>query len=274
MSAMIWSAVLALVAMAAGAYSETANLNFPPLVKFLLHEIGEAGKFGLALLVAVNVIREVLEHQLKQAGGSLSETKSAIETTLTRMSTSVDDGLGQPSVKIEAGLRELKFDGHLDRSWSPQEADQTLCQSVPAQAAVSSSAPAKSTADEQVAEALLSSDPALWRKAEELLPQLNNPEYYLRLAYKFWSVDRVDEGLKLAEAGLAVSDDTPGISAQLKNNLAYFYAERNRVDKKGEAFQYIREAREGVKMCARAAFAKGNDQILNRWLERYEARTF
>jgi hypothetical protein len=299
MSAMVLSALISLAAVLVGAISETTDLGLLPFVKFLLREIGEAGKLGLGLLVAVNVMREVVESQLNAAGSGLGKIKSAIEDTLGKMSTSVDDGLGQLSVKVEAGLRELKFDVHLERSWSPQEADQALRQKVSAPIAVSGTDEAKAQAEREVAEALLSGDPTRWKKVEELLPQLNNAEYYLRLAYKFWSVDRVDEGLKLAEAGLAISNNAPGISAQLKNTLAYFYAEKGRVDKKAQAIQYIREAREefptnvdfletdgcvkiafgtkeeareGLKLCSRAAFAKGDDHTLNIWLERYEAR--
>jgi hypothetical protein len=38
------------------------------------------------------------------------------------------------------------------------------------------------------------------------------------------------------------------------------------------AFGTLEEAREGIKICGRAAFAKGNDEIYDEWLKRYEAR--
>jgi hypothetical protein len=304
MSAMVISGLISILAVLVGAVGEKVDLRLPAFVIFLLHEIGEAGKFGLALLVAVNVIREVLAHQMTQAGESLGELKSTIETTLGRTSTSVDEGLTRLNATVAATLSQMKLDVHLERSWSPQEVDETLRHKLPKQRSAAGLDKDTLAVEKEIATALLSGDIEQWRRAEELLKQVRNPEYYLRLAYKFWSVNRLDEGLKLAETGLGIAgngaDST--ITSQLKNNLAYFYAEANRVDKKDQAFQYIREAREdwplnedfletegcvkiafgttkeeareGVKICARVAFTKGDDRTLNKWMERYEARTF
>ncbi len=287
---MLIAAAFAILGILIGAIAETTDLGLPPFVSFVLHEIGEAGKFGLAVLAGVYVLREVMEKQLKEAGKTLGET-------LGKVATNVDGGLTTLNGNVVAGLRELKFDIHLGRSWSPAEADQALRQKIAE--TVPSRDSAQAQAEKEIGEALLSTDPERWKKAEELLPRLNSQEYYLRLAYKFWSVNRLDEAIQLAEKGLAAAPNAPGISAQLKNTLAYFYAEKGAVDKKAQAFQYIREAREefptnvdfletdgcvkiafgtkeeareGLKMCSRAAFAKGDDHTLNIWLERYEAR--
>jgi tetratricopeptide (TPR) repeat protein len=286
------AAAFAILGILIGAIAETMDLGLPPFVKFVLHEIGEAGKFGLAVLAGVYVLREVMEKQLKDAGKTLGET-------LGKIATNVDGGLSQLNINVVAGLRELKFDVHLGRSWSPAEADQALRQKIAETVPSRDSAQAQD--EKAIGEALLSTDPERWKKAEELLLRLNSQEYYLRLAYKFWSVNRLDEAIQLAEKGLAAAPNAAGITAQLKNSLAYYYAEARRVDRKDQAFALIREAREevpenidfletagcvriafgsredaieGVKMCARAAFAKGDDTMLNKWLKRYEERTF
>jgi hypothetical protein len=112
MLTMILSAVLAILAIIIGAAGETLGVS-NPFAKFLLHEIGEAGQLGLALRVAVNVIREVLKEQLEAAASTLEETKNTIETTLDGMKTSLDERLQEIAKKIESGVRAMKLDVHL-----------------------------------------------------------------------------------------------------------------------------------------------------------------
>src|SRR5580700_1730543 len=103
---MLVAAAFAILGILIGAIAETMDLGLPPFVKFVLHEIGEAGKFGLAVLAGVYVLREVMEKQLKDAGKTLGET-------LGKIATNVDGGLSQLNINVVAGLRELKFDVHL-----------------------------------------------------------------------------------------------------------------------------------------------------------------
>ena len=75
--------------------------------------------------------------------------------------------------------------------------------------------------------------------------QAAGTDSFHRLSFKFWSANKVNEAIKLAEEGLALAGKSPHsetVALELKNNLAYFYADANKTDKKNEAFQYIREA--------------------------------
>lgn len=78
-----------------------------------------------------------------------------------------------------------------------------------------------------------------WERARKLLPAAGEPQHYRRLALSYWAHDKVDVAVSLAEAGyeLACRDGDPDEDTryQLRNSLAYYYAEAGRKDKAADA---------------------------------------
>jgi hypothetical protein len=297
---MILSAVFAILGIIIGAAGEALGVS-NPFAKVLLHEIGEAGQLGLALLVAVNVIREVLKEQLEAAASTLNQTKNAIETTLAGMKTSLDERLQDIAKKIESGVRAMKLDVHLARSWTEDEVQQEFRRQLSAKAAAGDPG---ARVEQQIVEAIGSRNPDDWRKAESLLQQAPNAGYFQTLAYNFWKVGDSREALRLAEAGLkiATNGNDGSLTAQLKNMVAYLYAEAGLADKRDLAYRYSEDARnawpqnqdfletlgcvriafadskeeaeEGLQICLQIAAAKRDYALATKWLERYRKRTF
>ncbi len=314
----LWPTVLALVLMALGAYAEHPGLE--PDAKKALEEIGQAGKYALALLIAAVPIKEVLERTLKEGGSDLRET---IGSELGATGNKVATGLGNLTTVVQDALLKMRFTVELKTDdQSLKQSDDEVAKTVTDQSAVllaregkavdaiakinAETTDPKAKVAQQVAVLILSNHESDWERAAELLErgEAANTDSFHRLSFKFWSVGKVDLAIKLAEQGLALAGKSPHsetVALELKNNLAYFYADANRVDKKDLAFQYIHGARQqwplnaeiyeteacvkiafgdkeealnGVRQCMEAARAKNDYTTLDHWLQRYHQRTF
>ncbi len=100
---------------------------------------------------------------------------------------------------------------------------------------------------DRIALLILSHEITDWLEALVLLIQnkeLQSPNYYITLAYNFWSVKLLDRAIELAERGLAlareVKDEKP--IARFENSLAYYYADAEKGEKEELARKYAEEA--------------------------------
>ncbi len=143
---------------------------------------------------------------------------------------------------------------------------------------------------------LLSANPPDWDRAAEYVLRLREPKYYLRLAYKFWTVQQLDTAIRWVEDGLplAVNSKDSELIAKFKNSLAYYYAESGDPKYKDLARNYVAEAvkalpgnvevldtfgcvkiaygenreevKEGIDLCYKRAQATGDFERFKTWL--------
>jgi hypothetical protein len=291
----------------------------PETKQLFFHELGEAGKLALALVVASLAIKEVVEAALKETGHGL---KTTIASTFGDTGTKVEHGFTDLTMVVREALLQMKVNVQLVRDEpSPQESDAEVAKGVPpltaalAREGKASEAIAKietgssdpiAKAQQEIAVLLLSTKESDWELAAQRLEQgrVQRPDIFLRLSFKFWDAGKLDRAIQVAEKGLAIAGkiaNGEAVGLDLKSNLAYFYADANRTDKKAEAIQYITEARkqrplnaelletegcvkiafgteeeaiEGIRECMEAAKAKHDATTLRRWLRRYDQRTF
>jgi tetratricopeptide (TPR) repeat protein len=255
---------------------------------------------------------KTIEGSFKSIEGHFYTTGKVVETGFLQLS----DTLGRTILQ----LKVIEF----KRDWSAEQEDEELAETVPQSAASlaregkideakskieskSADADPAAKAEKELVLLLLSHRTTDWEEAAARLLRgdVLDPSYHMRLSYKFWTIHRFDEAIKIAEVGLELSRsnvDMDFVTPRLENNLAYFYAEGNRTEKAENAFQYIQDARrqmplnvelletegcvkiafsptqnealDGLSQLAEAGKAKGDMSTLQKWLERYNARTF
>ncbi len=85
---------------------------------------------------------------------------------------------------------------------------------------------------EEIAVLLLSQDEQDWIKALELIEanRVEMAKYFLTLAYRFWSIGKLEMATELAEKGLnlATAQENVLYVSKFKNSLAYYYADSQR----------------------------------------------
>jgi hypothetical protein len=93
---------------------------------------------------------------------------------------------------------------------------------------------------------LLSNEEKDWSAALEMLDKeesLQKPEHFLTLAFRFWSIKRVDISVTLAERGLKlVKADNTVLISRFQNSLAYYYADAEMPGKESLALEYAEAA--------------------------------
>lgn len=93
---------------------------------------------------------------------------------------------------------------------------------------------------------LLSNEEKNWHTALEMLDKdesLQKADYFLTLAFRFWSIKRIDISITLAERGLQlVADDDNVRLSRFHNSLAYYYADADMPEKATIALEYAQDA--------------------------------
>jgi hypothetical protein len=99
---------------------------------------------------------------------------------------------------------------------------------------------------EQIAVLLLSANEKDWVKAVEILDQnedVQEPKFFLTLAYRFWSVKKLEDAIKLGEKGLSLVEEKDSLlRSRFENSLAYYYADAESPDKETTARHYAEAA--------------------------------
>jgi len=264
-------------------------------------------------------LKEVIEAALKESGRDLKDT---VASTFGDTGNKVAAGFNGLTTVVKEALLQMKVNVQLVRDEpSPEQSDEEVARTVPATAAAlaregkASEAIKKietglgdpaARAEQEIAVLLLSTKESDWELAAQRLErgQVQRPDDFLRVSFKLWSAGKLGRAIDLAERGLAIAGRIPDgdvVGLDLKGNLAYFYADANRTDKKAEAMEYITEARkqrplsaelletegcvkiafgtedeaiEGIKECMEAAKAKRDATTLRLWLKRFDQRTF
>ena len=287
--------------------------------KKILEDIGQVGKYALALWIGSAAIKEVIAKALEESGRDLKDT---IGLKLGDTGDKVTAGFGNLTAVVETALIRMKVHVQLMRDEPTlKQSDEEVAKAVsPEAAALAREGKAheaiakieldtkdpRKKAQQEIAVLILSDKESDWELAAKRLEngEAASTDSFHRLSFKFWSANKVNEAIKLAEEGLALAGKSPHsetVALELKNNLAYFYADANKTDKKNEAFQYIREARQqwplnaeileteacvkiafgskeeaiaGLAQCMDVAAAKDDLTTFKHWLQRYNQRTF
>jgi len=121
---------------------------------------------------------------------------------------------------------------------------------------------------------VLSKNESDWTYAEKLLNKIGEPIHHVRLSYAFWTKGESDKAIAIAEAGLKLavtkySGDLFTIT-KIKNNLAYFYAEKNIKEKEKEAISYSEEAVDFTKKKYEELEDKKEEKIEDYEMYKYE----
>ena len=298
--------------MALGMEQVPAWLGLPEWTKFPLHEISEIGKFALVLLLASIPIKEVIEEESEklvdkvEAGfGNLNavigeecrKTREEVAAKTGEVIGEVGTGFDRLAAAAERAIPMLKVNVVVP-SLSREEADQVLRDQL--------TVDAMTGAEEEVGILVVSEDEADWEKAVQRMEheRIRRLEFYNMLSFKFWTVANLDRAILVAEAGFALTDAKSDVKQviNLKNNLAYFYAEGKRGDKRTQAYSYVQdirrqapealefietegcvriafaetreEALEGLQQVLDAAKAKQDTSTFNRWTGRFSERKF
>jgi hypothetical protein len=101
--------------------------------------------------------------------------------------------------------------------------------------------------EEELAVLLLSKEEKDWLKALNILTErkIEEPKYFLTLAYRFWSASRIERAIEIGETGLALAaEKDPTLTSKFKNSLAYYYADGGAPQHEKLAREYAAEARQ------------------------------
>lgn len=208
----------------------------------LLHEIGEAAKLAIALLLAVSL---VFEKALQEFMGPF------LERQFTGLGTSVQQGLENGMRSVSEKVQEAL--GKIQLVRSQAQAETEIAADVPEpilelvrSGNIEEALKRAQSKGDKLTILVLSQDPADWQKAATMVLATSvDAKYYSILAYKFWTTGDLDSAIPLAERGLTIAiqrNDTT-LEGRLKNSLAYYYAQTRKPDYEDKARQYIADAR-------------------------------
>ena len=200
----------------------------------------------------------------------LDSTKKALDEGLGSTNKTLEAGLGSTNKTIEIGLQQVAaalakavsdFPKDIWKAFSSSQLFTGIINSIPnpetkklakegrVQEAIEQ-LPQTQTPDleqlrEKISLLVLSKDEANWREAAALLEKnkpAQKPNFYLGLAFRFWTVGKLDDAIALAERGMALAGNDPHALSKFRNSLAYYYADAGRIAKREVAFQYAQEA--------------------------------
>lgn len=77
--------------------------------------------------------------------------------------------------------------------------------------------------------------------------RLNDPRYLNRLGFILWQLGEIDEAIKVTESASKLKIQDPAVKLFVDNNLAYYYAQRGRIEDIDRAFSLAEKLIEELK---------------------------
>lgn len=210
-----------------------------------------------------NNLRAGIEHGLnstqKALDGGLGSTNATLAAGLGSINTTIDGGLQRVADALAKAVSDFPKD--IWKAFSSSQLFTGIINSIPnpemqrlakegrVQEAIEQLPQTKTPDLEQLSEKIsllvLSRDESNWREAVALLekyPPAQKPNFYLSLAFRFWTVGKLEEAITLAERGMTLPGNDALALSKFRNSLAYYYGEAGRTDEREVAFQYAQEA--------------------------------
>jgi hypothetical protein len=244
--------------------ADSIKEQLPPLIAPLLPEVRTLALVAFTVAVAALFIEHYLEdafgplvkdgfseisHDIR-AGveGSLGKTNQIIETGFDDVAEALAKEFHDASLGLLKGFSDQTvLQKLLDVIQNPAVKKLVAENRVPDAVALIQQDPARDAAALQQAVSVLvvSQDEARWREAVEILEKneaARKPNFYLSLAFRFWSVGKLADAIALAEKGLTMVQQIPDELARFQNSLAYYYADADQLDKEQLARKYAEDA--------------------------------
>lgn len=214
---------------------------------------------GLAGLLIHHNIKD-FQPLVRDAFTALSkDLRDGTESSLKTMNSTMADGFNSmatafarefkgASEKIWEGFSDIRVKEHLISTiQNPQLRKLVKEQRIQEAIANTEESYLRDQAERQqkISLLLLSNDEKNWNTALQMLDEdegLQKADYFLTLAFRFWSIKRVEISIDLAERGMKLVKDDAKLLSRFQNSLAYYYADSDISEKASVALEYAEQA--------------------------------
>jgi len=236
-----------------------SELQVPQSLHAALPSLAEllewAAILGIASILAAELMKDFAHDLMEDVrSGVLPQISDVIRTGMLVVANVVAKGIAEKEFFPSEWLRAREPPQPILSAADPKLAEaKRLYEDGQPDAAIAILSPLASTDDKYGAELLKilvhSPNEQHWRLATPMLQRFGRFEHYILLAYKYWTIRKLSNAIALADDALKVASDVgDALSiARAKNNVAYYVADAEVVEREAEARRYCDEALTSVR---------------------------